>query len=301
MKYIFLLLLLLSSKAYAQVFVAKDNNGSEQTSVLQAAFNEVSTKTVLISSADIVINGTLNIPEGKMLRFENGFFLKGRGVINGGNYDADYQQKLFDTSLTINPRSVNQYFSVKWFGAKGVGKDDYGPIEKSINTCIKNNIHVLYFPAGSYKISSPLIIRAADNSKAGNQRAFCTLEILGESSFWDSNLGSEILPMFNNSFAIGIQNGKGCKIRKLKIIGLFTPPSSRNTKDFYNMPFDKFRDGKCRDSRYSPYAGIVIDPFTNLPSNPLPPDGGYPSLTNYYGKSAKLQAQSGSTGTELEE
>jgi len=301
MKNIFLLLLLLNSKANAQVFVAKDNHGNDQTSVLQAAFNEASTRTVLISSADIVINGTLNIPAGKMFRFENGFFIKGRGVVNGGDYDAGYQQQLFDTSLTVNPRSVNQYFSVKWFGAKGINKDDYAPIQKSINTCVKNNIHVLYFPGGRYKISSPLIIRDADNSKTENQRAFCTLEILGESSFWDSNSGSEILPMFVNAFAVGIQNGKGCKIRKLKITGLFKPPASRNTKDFYSMSFDKFSDGKCRDSRYSPYAGIVIDPFTNLPSNPMPPDGGYPTLISYYGRSGKLQTQSGSTGTELEE
>ena len=67
------------------------------------------------------------------------------------------------------------------------------------------------------------------------------------------------------------------------------------------MSFEAFTDGKCRDSRYSPYAAIVIDPFTNLESDKLPADGGYPGLLVYYGKSGKLQTQSGSTGTELEE
>ena len=67
------------------------------------------------------------------------------------------------------------------------------------------------------------------------------------------------------------------------------------------MAFEDFTDGKCRDSRYSPYAGIVIDPFTNLPGDKLPADGGYPSLLDYYGKSGRLRTQSGSTGTELEE
>lgn len=290
-----------STTAYAQTYIAKANNGNDQTNILQAAFKVSSIRRVEINSSDIIINGTLNIPEGKTIKFENGYKLKGNGIINGGDYDADYQQQIFDTSLTVNPRSVNQYFSVKWFGAKGNNTDDYSSIQKSINTCIKNNIRVLYIPAGRYKISKPLIIRGADNSQSGNQRSFCTLEILGESSFWDSNMGSEIIATFNNAFAIGIQNGKGCKIRKLKISGVFSPPSMRNSKEFYSMPFEKFTDGKCRDSRYSPYAGIVIDPFTNLPSNPLPPDGGYPSLLNYYGKSGKLQTQSGSTGTELEE
>jgi len=301
MKNMFLWLLLIHTTVYAQTYIAKANNGSDQTSILQSAFNDAAVSTVLINSSDIVINGTLNIPPGKMFRFENGFKLKGKGIINGGNYDAGYQQQIFDASLTVNPRSVNQYFSVKWYGAKGVNTDDYDAIQKSISTCIKNNIHVLYVPAGRYKISQPLIIRDADNSKTGNQRNFCTLEILGESSFWDSNMGSEISASFSNAFAIGIQNGKGCKIRKLKITGLFSPPSSRNSQEFYNLPFEKFKDDKCRDSRYSPYAGIVIDPFTNLPSNPLPPDGGYPTLLDYYGKASKLQTQSGSTGTELEE
>ena len=301
MKNIFLLFLLITTTVRAQVFIAKGNNGSDQTSGLQAAFKDAATKVVLINSSDIIINGTLNIPEGKMFRFENGYQLKGNGVINGGNYDAGYQQQIFDTSLTVNPRTVNQYFSVKWYGAKGLNMDDYDAIQKSINVCIKNNLHVLYIPSGRYKISKPLIIRGADNSKAGNQSTFCTLEILGESSFWDSNSGSEIVTSFNNAFAIGIQNGKGCKIRQLKITGLFSPPSFSTMKEFYSIPFEKFTDGKCRDSRYSPYAGIVIDPFTNLPSNPLPPDGGYPSLLYYYGKAAKLQTQSGSTGTELEE
>ncbi len=301
MKNIFILFLLFNITLQAQTFTARANYEGDQTWILQAAFNETAVKTVIVNSSDIVINGTLNIPEGKMFKFENGYKLKGRGIVNGGNYDADYQQQIFDTSLTINPRSVNRYFSVKWYGAKGNNADDYSSIQKAINTCIKNNIRVLYIPAGRYKISRPLIIEGSDNSQSGNQKAFCTLEIMGESSFWDSNMGSEIIATFNNAFAIGIQDGKGCKIRRLKISGQFVPPRTKNSQEFYGMPFDKFTDGKCRDSRYSPYAGIVIDPFTNLPSNPLPADGGYPTLLGWYGKSAKLQTQSGSTGTELEE
>ena len=194
--------------------------------------------------------------------------LTGSGTINGGNIDADYQDQIFDTALNVNPKSINQYFSVKWFGAKGNNTDDYAAIQKTINTCIKNNIRTVYFPVGRYKISKPLIIRgvsaAGDN---GDSRDFCTVELLGQSSFWDSNTGSEILPGFNDAFAIGIQNGKGCKVRKLKISGLFKPPSFNDTHKFYSMSFEDFTDGKCRDSRYSPYAAIVIDPFTNLANN----------------------------------
>lgn len=301
MKNILLVISLFATASNAQVFTVKSNGNIDQTSVLQSAFNDPSVRTVLINSSDVVINGTLNIPQGKMIEFANGFKLKGIGTVNGGNYDEDYQQQIFDTSLTVNPHSVNQYFSVKWYGAKGNNSDAYTAIQKSINTCIKNNIRTVYIPAGGYKISKPLIIRGTSAPGTDNKRSFCTLEILGESSFWDSNMGSEISTTFNNAFAIGIQDGKGCKIRKIKIAGLFTPPRTKNSQEFFSMPFEKFTDGKSRDSRNSPYSGIVIDPFTNLPSNPLPPDGGYPSLLNYYGKSGSLQTQSGSTGTELEE
>jgi hypothetical protein len=305
MKNILVALLFIANIAHAQTFIAKAVAGVDQADAIQAAFNKQGTKTVLVNTSDIVINGTVTIPPGKTLKIEPGYKVTGNGIINGGNIDADYQSQIFDTTLTINPRSVNQYFSVKWFGAKGNNADDYAAIQKTINTCIRNNIRTVYFPVGRYKISRPLIIRgtpvAGEDNNKNDLRAFCTIELLGQSSFWDSNTGSEIFPLFNNSFAIGIQNGKGCKIRKLKISGLFTPPAVSDTHKFYNLSFEAFTDGKCRDSRYSPYAAIVIDPFTNLELDKHPADGGYPGLLVYYGKSGKLQTQSGSTGTELEE
>lgn len=286
----------------AQVYVTKAST-IDQTEALQSALNNPVIRTVLVNGSDVVVNGKLTIPAGKFIRFSEGFKFTGKGIINGGTIDADYQSQVFDTGLTVNPASVNQYFSVKWFGARGNNSDDYAAIQKAINTCIKNNIRTLYFPIGRYRISKPLIIRGASLTEnlQDDQRAFCTLELVGESSFWDSNLGSQLITSFRNSFAIGIQNGKGCKIRKLAITGLFTPPPVNDSHRFYNLAFNQFTDSTCRDSRFSPYAAIVIDPFTNLGSDKIPADGGYPGLRNYYGKSAKLQTQSGSTGTELEE
>jgi hypothetical protein len=302
MQKLFIIFLSLINISQAQTFVTKAMPGIDQTAAIQSAINSQSIKTIVINTSDVIINSTLNIPPGKTFKIEPGFKVSGSGTINGGNIDADYQDQIFDTTLTVNPRSVNQYFSVKWFGAKGNNTDDYNAIQRAINTCIRNNIKTLYFPVGYYKISRPLIIRGySEKEGRNNSRNFCTLELVGESSFWDSNTGSEIFANFNNSFAIGIQNGKGCKIRKLKITGLFTPPKVKDSKQFYSLAFNDFTDGKSRDSRYSPYAGIVIDPFTNISTDKLPPDGGYPSLLDYYGKSGALATQSGSTGTELEE
>ena len=110
------------SVANAQVYVPKATSFADATTTLQNAIKNTDTKTILVSS-DIIINGTLNIPRGKTIKIEPGCMIKGSGVINGGNIDADYQQTIFDSSLTVNPASVNQYFSVKWCGAKGSNTD----------------------------------------------------------------------------------------------------------------------------------------------------------------------------------
>ena len=289
MKNVLFVFLLFYGNVFSQTYSIKDNAATDQTNILQGAFN--SNATVIIS-ANITVNGTLNIPEGKLLKFEGGK-ISGKGTINGGTIEANYHVQIFDTTLTVNPKTVNQYFSVKWFGAAGNNADDYTAIQKSINTCIKNNIRTVFLPAGRYKISKPLIIL--------NAGTFCTLEMMGESSFWDANTGSEIYPTFTNTFAIGIQNGKGCKIRKLKITGLFTPPNSGDRKKFFNTSFENFKDKVCRDTRYSPYSAIVIDPFTNLSTDKIPSDGGYPGLASYYGKYNSFSTSTGSTGTEIEE
>jgi hypothetical protein len=291
MKNLLVIFLLTYGTVCAQSYVIKENLPGDQTAFLQITINNPQVKVIVIS-ASIIINGTLTIPPEKILKFEGGRF-SGKGTINGGILEANYQAWIFDTTLTVNPKSTHQYFSVKWFGAAGNNTDDHAAIQKSISTCIKNNIRTVYLPAGRYKISKPLIIL--------NPGTFCTMEILGESSFWDSNMGTEIYPTFTNTFAIGIQNGKGCKIRKLRITGLFSPPFGNDRKKFFNTSFENFKDGKCRDSRNSPYAAIVIDPFTNLSTDKMPADGGYPGLTSYYGKFNGFSTQTGSTGIEIEE
>lgn len=290
MKNWLLLLVLCYGNVFSQTFSLKDNSQADQSNVLQSAFNG---NAMVVISANVTINGTVNIPVGKILKFEGGK-LSGKGTINGGIIEANYQTQIFDAGLTVNPKAVNQYFSAKWFGATGDNANDDQPaIQRSINTCLRNNIRTVFLPVGRYRIAKPLLVMA--------EGRFCTLELLGESSFWDANVGSEIFPTFSNTFAIGIQNGKGCKVRKLKLTGLFTPPSQADRRTFFNTSFADFRDRTSRDSRNSPYAGIVIDPFTNLSDNKLPADGGYPGLSGYYGLYNGFSTQTGSTGIEIEE
>jgi hypothetical protein len=298
MKYLLLLFVFVKLEAHSQNFTVPPASG-DVTNTLQGSFNNKNIAVVTINTSDVIVNGTLSIPEGKVLRIEPGGKISGNGTIKGGILEADIHTTIFDTALTVLPAAVPQYFSVKWYGASGKqDKDDYSAIQKSINCCIRANIRTVFIPTGRYKIFHPLIIKAPDD---GGKGGFVTLELLGESSFWDANLGSEIFPQYNNTFAIGIQDGKGCKVRKLKLVGTFKAPPYNDPVKFFHTRFEDFTDGVSRDSRYSPYAGIVIDPFTTKAHDPLPSDGGYPGLTSYYGKSNSLSTQSGSTGTELEE
>jgi hypothetical protein len=156
MKKILLASLLVYGNAFAQTYVVKENSAGDQTASLQKAFNDPANKLFIISSA-VIINGTVTVPTGKIIKFEGGRF-GGKGIINGGIIEANYHVAIFDTTLTVNPKAVNQFFSVKWFGASGNNTDDHTAIQKSINTCIKNNIRTVYLPAGKYTISKPLII-----------------------------------------------------------------------------------------------------------------------------------------------
>src|ERR1035437_3131851 len=185
MKKLLFVFFLFYGNVFAQTYIVKGNSSIDQTMFLQKAFDDPNINTVLINAV-IIVNGTIKIPQEKILKFEGGK-LTGKGTINGGIIEANYHTWIFDTTLTVNPKAVDQYFSVKWFGATGNNIDDYNAIQKSINTCIRNNIRTIFLPAGKYKISKPLIIL----NSAGS---FCTLEMLGESSFWDSNTGSELYP-----------------------------------------------------------------------------------------------------------
>lgn len=274
----------------------KINAQTDQTEKLQSLANDQN-NTIEISTP-YYVNGNVTIPAGKIIKFENNGRISGHGTIKGGIIEANYRSNIFDTTISINPTAVSLYFSAMWFGAKGDGNsNDYPAIQKSINTCIKNNIRTLFIPLGKYKISTPLIL-----SGSAYERQFCSLELLGESSFWDSNQGTEILPTYKDRFAVGIQLGKGCKIRKITFTGLFQPPSFNTQNDFFNCPFEKFTDPSCRDERYSPYAAIVIDPFSHGGEEKLPKNAGYPMFQKYYGKNPMYNnPSSGSTGTELEE
>lgn len=180
------------------------------------------------------------------------------------------------------------------FAAKGDGvTDDAAALQAAIDFCIANQRKLL-LPIGVYKIGVPLAIW----KWSGTGFSACSLTMEGEKYTWSDEgaliKSTRIEPTFKDTFAIGIQNGRGVHIKDIVCVGL-------NTFDIGNgitapacaemMTNSTFVKNGARDSRYSPYSGICIDPF----GTSAPADGGYPGFSDRYVASA-----AGSSGIVLE-
>lgn len=174
----------------------------------------------------------------------------------------------------------------KLFGAIGDGqKDDYPALQAAIDSAVAVN-GTVYLP-GKYRIGKPLVAAKWN----GKEYVPFTIRIIGNATMWDVNANSVITASFKDGPALAIHRGKGVIVSGLNLQGAYRTPKMTE-EEFYNTSFEKYGDPTCRDSRYSPYAGIVIDPFRDV----LPPDGGYPTLRKYYRGSA---GQGGSTGIRI--
>lgn len=162
-----------------------------------------------------------------------------------------------------------------------------GDIQKAIDSAIKTNGTV--YLKGIYTISKPLVAAKWD----GQDYQPFSIKIIGDATMWDINAVSMVKATFKDAPVLSIHRGKGVIVRGVNFQGIYKSPHL-SEKDFYNSNFETYGDKTCRDTRYSPYAGIAIDPFRSS----VPPDGGYPTLTAYYrGK----KSQGGSTGCRIED
>ena len=184
--------------------------------------------------------------------------------------------------------------NVRWFGATGNGSaDDWYAIQKAINYLLVNTAvgRTLYFPAGTYKISRPLLIARLEE---GIYR-HVSINLQGPASAKDLATGVAcIAPTYNNTFAIGVQLGKGVLIKDLLIRGKFIFPNRLNAIQVDTLSAEEWTDGVTRDNRLSPYAGIVIDPFSD--STVFTNSDMYPGLHAYYRRGMN---RSGSTAVQI--
>lgn len=158
---------------------------------------------------------------------------------------------------------------------------DWVELQGKIDTAIKYGHPVRI--ERNYTIDKPLVAALWN----GTDYRFFTFRMEGYASMWDIGQTSVIRATFKDAPILSIHKSKGSIIKGVNFQGAYKAP-----KQFTDM--DSYGDTTCRDSRYSPYAAIAIDPFRFN----LPPDGGYPTLTEYYRGS---QSRGGSTGIRIED
>lgn len=164
-------------------------------------------------------------------------------------FDSAY---IFDLSGTVN---------VKDFGAKGDGStDDYDAIITACNFCITNPTVCtsVRFPIGNYKTTKPILLQ--------NNGKYFTIKLTGDVSNKSSSDDylSKITYTGTSGYAIGIQFGRSIEIENITILGQYTFPYSVSNSNIGTLKFSDWIVPSITDSRYKPYAGIVIDPDTNV-------------------------------------
>lgn len=273
-------------------------NGSDQTANLNTVFGNANYQGIImdfVGGGSVTISGTVNCG-GKMIYFQPGSKFTGVGTIDNCVIAAGYRQKCFDTTVNItNSQTSSEYFSAMWYGAAPTVGNDSPAIQKSIDTVIANTLmQTVYIPGGAYNCDDPITAYKWD----GTNYVQHSVNLIGDGKFWQGSVGGTKLTFsFTNTYGFGIQNGKGNIVQGILFKGGFTPPaynggSPSSVYIWYTKTASAFTDGVSRDSTFSPYAGLCIDPFS--PS--VPADGGYPGLTSFYRGAG---GNAGTTGTNV--
>jgi hypothetical protein len=158
--------------------------------------------------------------------------------------------------------------NIKAFGARESYADNSTYIQKAIDSAVKTGKSVI-IPIGRFKVGKPLIVHNWQTDYY-NQ---VFIKIIGESTFWDRGNRSVLEATFGDAPLLSIQKGKGCIIDGITFMGRWKAPGSP-----YKTLYQEYNDPNTRDSRWSPYCAIAIDPFMYE----LPADGGYPTLQKWY-------------------
>lgn len=153
-----------------------------------------------------------------------------------------------------------KYINVCWYGASTSLSDNKPYIQQAVNQCLLQSWpkHI-FIPGGTYTCASGILCKK--DSNGDKQPEAFSLLIEGEGGFpYGLPQSSELLFTHNDTFGIGIQFGKGIRIRNIEITGrnLFSFATPRAA---YTNAESEYVINSCRDNQFSPYAGIAIDPF----------------------------------------
>lgn len=172
--------------------------------------------------------------------------------------------------------------------------DSYPELQRAIDNYINTGTGWLMLMPGEYRISRPLM--AAKIVGGDYVQVSLRMEGTAFAKNAPAKYTANIVPMFSNTFALGIQKGKGCIISNIHFVGQYTKASSLGVLDIDTLPFNKWSDGKASDNASSPYSGIVIDPFSTRGSYDGTVHKMYAGLEDHY---LPAMGHGGSTGIQI--
>jgi hypothetical protein len=280
-------------------------NGSTNTlTQLQAAAAAAAlrpNKTVRISGPMAITTASGVIASGVTLRFEDGGYFTGAGL----------------STLTINakiPRHRHQVFygyptvtnaidpiPIMWGADPSGSADSIGALQATIDAILYNAAEAgrrarIRFPSGTYRTTKTLHLGYG----AGIQ-PYKAVTLRGDGPSYRNealNPGTVINADFTNGPAIAVQGGRLVLLEDIGIIGKnLSYARNNNLASFGPLVDDTDPDNWIDpsllsanpniDGRYTPYAGVAIDPYSGTQPSPHYPDVDYPSFlgaVSQYGK-----------------
>lgn len=226
-----------------------------------------------------------------------------RGIIDGvvGDFVYDpYDNTSPDDSvmvlITAGNRRLKRYYSdavnVSWFGAEpGDGVDDWRAIQKAVDWVIAHNdkVKTVYFDSlGVYDISQPIVCYNWTGSDYTQFQINLVGAISGKMPLTTNMV--QLSATFNDKFMIGIHKARAGSVKNILMIGNYSPGLTQ--KQAWESRRSRWVNASGRDDTYSPYSGIVIDPF-RFDTTGI--NGGYPGMSGFYRGSTSNGGSSGIT------
>ena len=181
-------------------------------------------------------------------------------------------------------RPVSVVIRPEMFGAIGDGTTDdttacQTAVDLAIDRCLAGNTVPKIEVAGYYFLTAPLRCFRLNGGAAFH---YITLTVEGNAASGGYVTGRTVGFKTSNGDnpAIILNSGRQCSFKNFVVRGPngITLPSYAQLVDDSVSPWFN-PTGALRDTRYSPCAGIVIDPFK---AGGVPADGGYPGMSGYY-------------------
>lgn len=221
------------------------------------------------------------------------------GTVGYFRYDASDNSSVDDSAMVIVTGSGARFkrivddgmLDVRWFGATpNDGIDDIYAIQKAVNYALYNNYSGVFIPGGQFHISKGILVWKDTNSDGDPDQV--NINIFGAKTAITATGQNETVISVTGSdnFGLAIQKGKGCSVKNINFIGT----NSIN----YNLATawadtTSYVLGAQRTNQYSPYAGVVLDPFGSSTTG----SDRYPGFTSYY---AGVVGNGGSTDCKFE-